>query len=150
MRGAPNLGALRGLGSLLQYGGHGHGHGSYGYGGGYWDYRHDADREYAHAMRDAAIADAVVGVTGIIAGAATAPYYAAPPAYPVYSPVYVPAPTRYVRERVLVRQGGYEDYEEWVPDRYDTHTGETIAGHYEVHRRYVPELWEERLVPVAP
>lgn len=127
----------------------GGGWGRYGDHGGYGDRYYDSDREYARAMRDSAIANAVVGVVGIIANSATAPYAVQQP-YP--GPVYqapVAAPT-YRVERVLVREAHYEEYQTWVPDTYDARTGETIVGHNVVRQRYVPELWQERQVQIYP
>lgn len=147
---------LEGLGDLLGRGGYG-GWGDRGdrFGRGYGDWfgrdRHRHDNDWADAYRDAAIADAVVGITGIIAGAAMAPYGYGQPVYPAPAPVYVaPPPPRYRTERVLVREGYYEQQDVWVPEFYDRRTGETVRGHYETRQRWVPEVWEERQVQVYP
>lgn len=104
-------------------------------------YRHDDD--YADAAKTAAIANAVVGVVGILANA-NRPY--CPP------PVVVapPAPCgHYVTERVLVQPGHYEQIRAWVPQSRDPYTGCMVGGYYEVHQRWVPEVYETRQVWVV-
>lgn len=140
---------IKGLGNLLDLGRRAYDNRD-GHGGRYGDWyreRHDdryrADKEYADAMRDAAIANAIVGVVGIIADAATGPQMV------VRQPCVAPAPApEYRVERVLVQEGRYEEYRVWVPDRYDRATGEIVKGHYETRQRYVPEVWEERYVRI--
>jgi hypothetical protein len=124
-----------------------------GYGDRYGDWYGGRDRnhyDYPEAMRDAAIADAIVGVVGIIANTAIAPRMYSQPAYPApgYAPSY--AVPQYRTERVLVQEGRREEYEAWVPDTYDARTGETIKGHTVIRQRYIPEVWEERQVRVGP
>jgi len=144
---------LEGLGNLFDLGRRGYGdRNGYGDRDRYGRYGDRSDRAYADAMRDAAIANAIVGVVGIIANAATAPYAYSQPAYPAPAPRYAPsyAVPQYRTERVLVQEGRYEEYQAWVPDTYDARTGETVRGHYETRQRYVPEVWQERQVRVGP
>jgi len=134
---------LEGLGNLLDLGRRAYGNRDRDRYGNRYNDRYRADKEYADAMRDAAIANAIVGVVGIIAEAAAAPQ-------PVVQQPYVaPAPApQYRVERVLVQEGRYEQYQVWVPDTYDRTSGETIKGHYETRERYVPEIWQERHVRI--
>lgn len=113
-------------------------------GGGYDSpakYRYKAEEAHADAYRDAAIANAVVGLVGIIAESATAnrrPVYAAP--------VQVAPSGHYETQRVIVQQERYEAREVWVPEQRNTRTGEIIDGHYEVHKRLVPAVYQETQV----
>lgn len=143
---------LEGLGNLLDLGRGGFGN-QYGRDGGFFGGRHRSnDDAVADAIRDAAIANAIVGVVGIIANAATVPYGYSQPAYPAPAPGYAPSYSvpQYRTERVLVQEGRYEEYEVWVPDAYDSRTGETVKGHSVIRQRYIPEVWQERQVRVGP
>ena len=131
------------------------------YGGnGYGRNHHD---EFADAYRDAAIANAVVGLVGVIANAAcqprpvavAAPAYAAAPVYaaaPAYAaaPVVVQPAGHYEVRRTLVQEGYYENTQVWVPEYNDPATGTIVAGHYETHKRFVPPVYQETQVWVAP
>lgn len=104
--------------------------GAYGNGGSGnpFDYYENRDREYAKAMRDAAIADAVVRVVGIIAESAVREREA--------------PRSQYQTQRVLVQEGHYETVRVWVPE-YQNERGDVIEGHYEQHRRWVPPVYQE-------
>ena len=142
---------LEGLGNLFDLGGSGYGDG-YGRYGDWFGGRDRHHYDYPEAMRDTAIANAIVGVVGIIANTATAPYGYSQPAYPAPAPQYAPSYSvpQYRIERVLVQEGRYEEYEVWAPDVYDSRTGETVRGHNEIRQRYIPEVWQERQVRVGP
>lgn len=114
----------------------------YGYGHGYRDYNPWAGEEArADAYRDAAIANAVVNVIGILATANQ-------PQYPVMAtpaPTTVVAPRGHVeRQRVLVQEGRTEEYQVWVPEHVIPETGEVVVGHHEVRRREIAPVYEER------
>lgn len=116
-------------------------HGGYG-----WNNHHYSDHnDRADAYRDVGIANAVVGLVGIMANVATAPRYtyAAPPA---------PAPSGYwARQAVVVQPEHYEQYQVWIPEVYDSRTGvKTGGGYYETHSRLVPQVVEYQNVWVAP
>ncbi len=120
--------ALGGLMNRGDYGGYG------GYGGGGWN---DYENEMADAYRDVGIANAVVGLVGIAAQFAQARQYAAPA-------------QQYRTERVLVAPARYETTQVWIPESYDPRTGVKLGGGFhETRTQYVPEVYEEHLVPVA-
>jgi len=169
---------LYGLSQLGQYGGYGYpGYGGYGgYGGGYGGYgygalypyyqaheRQRADEEYADAIRDSAIAGAVSNVVSAIVttqGRTAVPVYAQPqPVYTQPAPVYTqPAPVytqpsplgRYETRREKVGGGYYERQQILVPESRDPQTGNIIESHYETVRKWVPEVYQETEVWVAP
>lgn len=117
------LGGLRNQGGYGDYG---------GYGG-----RNDYEDEMADAYRDVGIANAVVGLVGIAAQFAQARQYATPA-------------QQYRTERVLVAPARYETTQVWIPESYDPRTGVKLGGGFhETRTQYVPEAYEERLVPVA-
>ena len=101
----------------------------------------DSDaKELADAYRDVGIANAVVGLVSVLATS-----------QPTYrEPVYREAqPTRhYVREKVILKEGYYEDYKVWVPEQYDSGTKDKVLGHYEMRQRWVPEVYGYRDVQV--
>lgn len=101
------------------------------------------DDDMADAVKAAAIANAVVGVVGILANAGQP--HCPPPM------VVAPAPPRghYVTERVLVQPGHYEQVRAWVPQTRDPYTGCIVGGYYEVQNRWVPDVYELREVWVA-
>lgn len=162
--------ALNLLYGLSQFGGYGGGYGfpGYGYGYGHPDayYGYKADKEYADAMRDAAIAGAVGNVVSAIVtsqSVRTQPpvYVQSAPAYtqpaPVYqqappAPVYVqPSPMgHYETRREQVGGGYYERQQVWVPESVDPRTGNVVEGHYETVKKWVPEVIQETRVWVAP
>jgi hypothetical protein len=111
------------------------GYGNQGYGGSPWGYydRHREAEAYADAYRDAAIANAVVDVVGILVSNSQARRVAEPAGH-------------YVTQRRVVKEGFYETYTVWVPETYDSKTGEYIEGHNETRRRWVPEVYEETQV----
>lgn len=114
-----------------------------------YDYRrHDDDM--ADAYRDAAIANAVVGLVGILVNAAVQPQpvAVATPAYTA-APVVVQPAGHYEVRRTLVREGYYEATQVWVPEYLDQATGTIIAGHYETHKRWVPPVYQETQVWVV-
>jgi hypothetical protein len=98
-------------------------------------HRRSSENIQAKAYRDAAIANAVVGLVGILVDASARRQ---PP-----QPMHVVPQT--VTERVLVREGHYEQYQEWIPPVYDRHTGQQNGGGYhETRTRWVPEVWQQR------
>ena len=111
-----------------------------------YDRHQDSDaHEYADAIRDVGIANAVVGLVGVIANSQPA-YRESAYREPVYREVQ---PTRhYVREKVILKEGYYEDYKVWVPEQYDSGTRDKILGHYEMRQRWVPEVYGYRDVQV--
>lgn len=106
-----------------------------------YDRHHDNEAKY---YRDAAIANAVVGLVGIAVSAATQPRVYAEPA-PV---AYCEPRGHYRTERVLVERGHYEQVRVWIPDSVD-HCGRVIPGYYELRQRWVPDVFEYRPVWVA-
>lgn len=120
------------LGGLMNRGGYGDYGGYGGYGG--WN---DYENEMADAYRDVGIANAVVGLVGIAAQFAQARQCAAPA-------------QQYRTERVLVAPARYETTQVWIPESYDPRTGVKLGGgFYETRTQYVPEVYEDHLVPVA-
>ena len=115
---------------------------------------HDPYDEIADAYRDAAIANAVVNMVGIIANAAMQPRAVAQPAMmSTQTPVSVaqPAPPRgptghIERREVVVREGHYQEYQVHVPQYTIESTGEIVEAHYETRRRWVPPVTEVREV----
>ncbi len=119
-------------------------------------YDRDPYDDIADAYRDAAIANAVVNMVGIIANAAMQPRVVAQPAMmSTQAPVSVaqpaPAPppglTGHVERReVVVREGHYEEYQVFVPEHTIAATGEVVEAHHETRRRWVPAVTEVREV----
>lgn len=110
-----------------------------GYGGGHRYDPYEGEKARAEAYRDAAIANAVVDVVGILVTASQ------PRAHVVAAGPE--APRGHVeRQRVLVREGRTEEYQVWVPEHTIPETGEIVAGHHETRRRDIPPLYEEREV----
>lgn len=150
--GNPGFGAfgemLRAFG---EYSGQGFGNiPHYGYGD-----RHRYENEMADAYRDAAIANAVVGLVGVLVSAAQQPQYAtvtAAPASMAPAPVAVtPPPGRWERQVVVVEPAHYETFQEWIPEIFDSRTGQRIGGgYYESRSRLVPETFQYRDVWVTP
>ena len=103
---------------------------------------YEGEKAHAKAYRDAAIANAIVNVVGILATAnqPQIPVAAGPPPAPV-------APRGYIeRQRVLVQEGRTEEYQVWVPEYRIPETGEVVLGHHETRRREVAPVFEEREV----
>lgn len=132
--GAPGLGNGNLLGGLLQE----YLYDEYGRGRGYDP--HAGEKAHAKAYRDAAIANAVVNVVGILANAQqNRQYEACPPASG--------GPQGHIeRKRVLVQPGRTEEYQVWVPEHRIPETGEIVAGHHETRRREIPPVYEIREV----
>jgi hypothetical protein len=115
------------------------------YGRGYGDRYSDPNREMAKAYRDVGIANAVVGLVGVLATVAAQENRAM--ATPVYGVQPVTAPTgRIERQQVLVREGRVEEYTVWVPEHTISGTGEKVLGHYQTRQRTVPPIYETREV----
>ncbi len=142
--GVPALGGLnRGLGStngagplggLLQQ----YLYNEYGGGGRRYD-PYAGEKAQAKAYRDAAIANAVVNVVGILANAHQQRQYGG------YATA--PAPRGHVeRQRILVHEGRTEEYRVWVPQYRIPGTGEVVLGHNETRRREIAPVYEEREV----
>jgi len=102
----------------------------------------------ADAYRDAAIANAVVNLVGIVATAALQPEpRAVAVAAPAPAPVVHAQPRGYYRtEQVLVSPGHYEDIRVWIPECRDPYTGRVSGGYHEVRKRWVAEVYEYRPV----
>ena len=133
------------LGAFGNYAGHGYGYGD----------RDRYENEMADAYRDAAIANAVVGLVGIMVSAAqqsNCTTVAAMPAAASPMPVTAaPPPGRWERQVVVVKPAHYETYQEWIPEIYDSRTGQQIGGgYYESRSRLVPETYQYRDVWVTP
>lgn len=110
-----------------------------GYGGRHFD-PYEGEKAQADAYRDAAIANAIVNVVGILATASQpqAPVALCPPPAPV-------APRGYVeRQRFLVQEGRTEEYQVWIPEYTIPETGELVVGHHETRRRSIAPVYEER------
>lgn len=121
------LGAL--LGDFLNNG--------YGYGRGFDPYA--GEKAHAKAYRDAAIANAVVNVVGILATSHQQQQQVA-----VYAD---PAPRGHIeRQRMLVQEGRTEEYRVWIPEYTIPATGEVVVGHHETRRREIAPVYEEREV----
>lgn len=162
---------LYGLSQLGPYGGYpGYGNGLHPYYDSY--YRNKSDEEYADAIRDAAIANAVGNVLTAVVSATSvrtqppgyvqqtpgyvqpAPVYAPPAPAPAYAPppTYAP-PTpsgRWETRREVVGGGYYAREQIWVPEARDPRTGNIVEGHYETVRKWVPEVIQETQVWVTP
>lgn len=94
------------------------------------------EKAQAKAYRDAAIANAIVNVVGILATAGQ----------PQAPPVVCPAPPQghIERQQVLVQEGRTEEYDFWVPEYTIPATGEVVVGHHETRRRTIAPVYEER------
>ncbi len=137
---------LRGLSNLL---GGGYGNNPFGYPGGYnpWEAQRRASKDYADAYRDAAIANAVVGLVGVLVNAHVQER-AMRTAVPVAAAPVQPA-GYYATQRTVVREGYYENRQVWVPEHPDPTTGAVIQGHHELHRVWVPPVYQESQVFVS-
>ncbi len=141
--GAPSLGNLnRGLGGLNNNGPLGgllqdYLYNEYGGRGNYDPY--SGQKAQAKAYRDAAIANAVVNVVGILATTHQQRQYAQYNA--------APAPSGHVeRQQILVHEGRVEEYRVWIPEYVIPKTGEVVVGHHETRRREVAPVYETREV----
>lgn len=111
-----------------------------GYGGNRFD-PYEGEKAHADAYRDAAIANAIVNVVGILATASQ------PQPVAVYAPPAPVAPQGYIeRQRVLVQEGRTEEYQVWIPEYTIPATGEVVVGHHETRRRTLEPVYEEREV----
>lgn len=136
--GAGGLGSGALLNELVNRGGAGY-PGNAGYRGrDYYNYR--AADAHASAYRDAALANAAVGLVGVLVNAAVQQQALRT------QPVAVQPAGHYETRRALVREGYYETRQVWVPDQIDARTGETILGHYETRRLWVAPVYEETQV----
>ena len=98
----------------------------------------DSDKAMASAYRDAAIANAVVGLVGIFVEAGMRNQCAVRPAQPT---------GHYETHRVILQPGRYEQDRVWIPERYDPNTGRKLGGGYhETRTRWIPETVEYRKV----
>ncbi len=106
----------------------------------------------ADAYRDAAIANAVVSIVGILADTAIREKELSHQARPY--PQHGAAPPRghVQRQRIEVQPGRWEEYRVWVPEYTIEATGERVQGHYETRQRWVPPVIEERdvFIPAQP
>lgn len=112
-----------------------------GYGGNRFD-PYVGKKAHAKAYRDAAIANAIVNVVGILATANQPQPVAA-----YVPPAPAAAPQGYVeRQRILVQEGRTEEYQVWIPEYTIPATGEVVVGQYETRRRTLEPVYEEREV----
>lgn len=118
---------------------------NHGYGRGQHYDPHAGEKAHAEAYRDAAIANAIVNVVGILA---TANQPRVEPAYPPDAVTVAPSgPRGHVeRQRVLVQEARVEEYKVWIPEHRIPETGEIVEGHHETRRREIPAVYEEREV----
>jgi hypothetical protein len=115
----------------------------YGYGGRFDPF--EGEKAHAKAYRDAAIANAIVNVVGILATANQPQIQQVCPTTTVVTAP--PAPRGHVeRQRILVQEGRTEEYQVWIPEYVIPATGEVVVGHHETRRRDVPPVYEEREV----
>ena len=120
--------------------------GAYGHNGGYGGYGYRED-QMAKAYRDVGIANAVVGLVGVLVTASQNANY---PAVAV-APVSAPPAGHWERQTVVVQPAHYESYQEWIPEIFDSRTGQRIGGgFYESRTRLVPETLQYRDVWVGP
>jgi hypothetical protein len=109
------------------------------YGGGRRYDPYAGEKAHAKAYRDAAIANAVVNVVGILATTHQQRQYGVN--------TTAPAPRGHVqRQRILVHEGRTEEYQVWVPQYRIPGTGEVVLGHNETRRREIAPVYEEREV----
>lgn len=107
------------------------------YGGHRFD-PYEGDKARADAFRDAAIANAIVNVVGILAASSQPPT-------PVALCPPPPAPRGHIeRQNVLIQEGRTEEYQVWIPDYTIAETGELVVGHHETRRRSIAPVYEER------
>lgn len=107
------------------------------YGGHRFD-PYEVDKARADAYRDAAIANAIVNVVGILAASSQ-------PQVPVALCPPPSAPRGHIeRQRVLIQEGRTEEYQVWIPEYTIVETGELVVGHYETRRRAIAPVYEER------
>lgn len=144
--GRPGLDTLgKMLGAFGNYAGHGYGYGD----------RDRYENEMADAYRDAAIANAVVGLVGIMVSAAQQSDCTTVAATPVSTAMPVahaaPPPGHWERQTVIVQPERYETYQEWIPEIYDSRNGQKIGGgFYETRTRLVPATFQYKDVWVTP
>jgi len=113
------------------------GYGGYPYGGG----RYDSRSDYATAYRQVGMAHAAVNLIGIIAENS---------ARNCQTQVVQQPTGHYETHEVVVQPGRYEQYQVWIPERYDPNTGRKLGGgHHETRTRWVPEVIERRQVYVS-
>ena len=114
----------------------------------YYHNQHKAEEESAKAYRDAAIVQSVTGLLGTIAQTAIA----ADARTVQPAPYAVPAPMgHYETRRVVVQEGHYEQYQEWIPPVFSRTTGQQLGGgYYETHTRWIPEVYQDQQVYVQP
>lgn len=108
----------------------------YGYGRHFDPY--EGEKALAKAHRDAAIANAIVNVVGILV-TANQPVVtqACPPAQPALR-------GHVERQRILVQEARVEEYRVWIPEYTIPETGEVVVGHHETRRREIPAVYEDR------
>jgi len=100
---------------------------------------HHDNYSMSKAVRDVGIAHAVVGLVGIMANAAQAERCVAVPS------------GHWERRAVVVQPERYEQYQEWIPELYDSRTGLKIGGgYYETRSRLVPQVVQYQDVWVTP
>lgn len=99
-------------------------------------YLYGRDEHISDSYRDAAIANAIANVFGAILMSTTQPQ------------VVVPVTPVYETQQVLVREGYDVSEKVWVPEYFDSATRTRVEGHYEMHSRWVPPVYETRQVRV--
>lgn len=122
---------------------------NYGDRGGYYGGHHGYyDNDMADAYRDAALANAAVGLVGVLVNAHVQQQALRTAPVAVAAPVVVQPTGQYATQRTLVRDGYWQEQQVWVPDQYDPGTGATILGHYATQRVWVPPVYQETQVYV--
>lgn len=131
---------IEGLGAL-----HGGGYGGYDEPYGYpWGYgnRHRDEDDMAKAYREVGMVNAMVNLVGVMVMATQQQN--------VCGTVQQQGPPgQWQREAVVVQPKRYEQYQEWIPELFDPHTGQKSGGYYETRTRLVPEIVEYRDVWVS-
>ncbi len=91
----------------------------------------------AKAYREVGIANAVVGLVGILVQASE-------------NNRYQGSQGQWTRERVIISPARYETYQVWVPPIYDPRTGAKVGGGFHENRTHlIPEVYEDREVRVV-
>ncbi len=104
-----------------------------------------AEHEMADAYRDVGIANAVVDLLGILVTAC--PQEPRAVAVPVVRTAPAAVPSGHIeQQRILIREGHYEQYQVWVPEYVVAATGERVEGHHETRRRWVAPVYQVREV----
>jgi hypothetical protein len=108
----------------------------------YRDQYYHENNSMAKAYRDVGMANALVGLLGVMVTAAQNSNCA------TVAPV---SNGHWERQAVVVQPERYEQYQEWIPELYDSRSGQKVGGgFYETRTRRVPETIQYRDVWVTP